>query len=75
MNVKNEALVVVIENPYKEIKQDKNGALATTKENRHHAHGYGLPSIIKVASKYDGEVLTEFYNNLFKLTMILNLPD
>lgn len=75
MNVKKEALIIVIENPYKEVKLDKSGNLVTTKENKNNTHGYGLRSIAKVANKYEGEVLTDFGNNEFKLTLILNLLD
>ena len=73
MGVKKEALVLVIKNPFQnELREDKQGNLLSTK-NDGNRHGYGVKSIRRVAEKYNGEVLIETENQLFILTVIMNI--
>lgn len=73
MGVKKEALVLIIKNPFQnDIRKDKQGNLLSTK-NDGNRHGYGVKSIRRVAEKYSGEVFIETENQLFTMTIIMNL--
>lgn len=73
MGIKKKALVLVIKNPYEHIlKFDKSENLRTTKKESSR-HGYGLNSIRRVAHKYQGIIHTETDDNLFSLTVLMNL--
>lgn len=73
MGVKKEAWIIVIRNPYEhELKRDKNGNFISTKEDKQR-HGFGLNSVRKVAEKYQGEVITETSENIFSITIVMNL--
>ncbi len=73
MGVKKEALVLIIKNPFQnQIREDKQGNLLSTKKDGSR-HGYGVKSIRRVAEKYNGEVLVETENQLFIMTVIMNL--
>lgn len=75
MGIKKEALVLVVKNPYEHcIKKDKNGNLLSTKEEVSR-HGYGVNSIKRVAERYHGEVFIDTQNNIFAMTVIMNLGE
>lgn len=75
MGIKKEALVLVVKNPFEaELKRDKDGKLLSTKAESA-KHGYGINSIIKVAEKYDGDVIIEEEDRKFIITVTMNLKD
>ena len=72
MGVKKEAWILVIKNPYEhELRFDRSGNLLSTKKDRKQ-HGYGLHSVIRIAQEYNGEVLTDFSDNMFTVTVVIN---
>lgn len=73
MGVKRNAWITVIKNPYEhELKRDKNGSLLSTKEDGKR-HGFGLDSIRKIVEKYQGEVIVEMSDQIFSVTIVMNL--
>lgn len=75
MGVKKEACIIVIKNLYEnKIKRDKNGRILSTKKEKYR-HGYGLKSIEKIAEEYQGEAIVNFKDNIFSLTVVLNLGE
>lgn len=75
MGIKKEALVLVVKNPFEgPLKKDKNGKLLSTKEE-FNKHGYGINSIVKVAEKYNGDVIIEEEEGKFIITITMNLKD
>lgn len=75
MGIKKESLVLVVKNPFKGVlKKDKDGKLLSTKEECT-KHGYGINSIIKVAEKYNGDVIIEEEDRKFIITVTMNLKD
>ncbi|MFG6323696.1 MAG: GHKL domain-containing protein [Lachnospiraceae bacterium] len=75
MGVKKEAWVVVIKNPYEhKIEKNWTGIPVSTKKEKHR-HGYGLKSIMKIADKYQGEVVIETKDGLFSLIIVLNFRE
>lgn len=53
---------------------DKDGKLLSTKDECT-KHGYGINSIIKVAEKYNGDVIIEEEDRKFIITVTMNLKD
>lgn len=73
MGIKKESCIIVIKNLYEnKIKRNKRGRILSTKREEHR-HGYGLKSIEKIAEEYWGEVIVDIKDNIFSLTVILNL--
>ena len=76
MGVKKEAWIMVIKNPYEhEINKDRDERIMSTKKEEKYKHGYGLKSIMRIADKYQGEVIIDTENDVFSLTVILNFGD
>lgn len=72
MGIKKEAWVLLIKNPYEhKLLLDRNGNLLSTKKDKKQ-HGYGLTSVIRIAEKYNGEVLTDYSENRFAVTVVMN---
>lgn len=63
---------LTVTNPVAENVKIKNNAIATTKEDKNH-HGFGLYSLRKVVGEYQGEINLTCQNNLFKISMELNM--
>ncbi|HJC23242.1 MAG TPA: GHKL domain-containing protein [Candidatus Eisenbergiella merdavium] len=75
MGVKKGTLIIIIKNPYEnELKKSKSGDFLSTKHNSK-GHGFGLGAIKKVADKYSGDVLIETQNNIFGITILLDLEE
>lgn len=75
MGIKKEALVMVVKNPLSgSLKRNKDGKLLSTKEDSK-KHGYGINSIIKVAKKYNGDVIIEDEDGEFIITVTMNLEN
>lgn len=75
IGAKKEACVIIIKNSYEnKIKRNKNGKILSTKKDTNR-HGYGLKSIEKIASKYQGEIIIDIDYNTFLLTIILNFKN
>ena len=63
---------LTVTNPVAENVKIKNNTVATTKEDKNH-HGFGLYSLRKVAEEYQGELKLSCENNLFEITVELNI--
>lgn len=75
MGIKKQSLVLVVKNPFNGVlKMDKDGKLLSTKDECT-KHGYGINSIIKVAEKYNGDVIIEEEDRKFIITVTMNLKD
>lgn len=75
MGIKKEALVLVVKNPLAgSLKRNKDGRLLSTKEDSKR-HGYGINSVIKVARKYNGDVIIEEEGGEFVITVTMNLEN
>lgn len=75
MGVKKEAWVVVIKNPYEhKIEKSRTGIPVSTKKEKHR-HGFGLKSILRIADKYQGEVVIETKDGIFSLIIVLNFGE
>ena len=75
MGIKKEALVLVVKNPLSgSLKRNKDGKLLSTKEDSKR-HGYGINSVIKVARKYNGDVIIEEEGGEFVITVTMNLEN
>lgn len=75
MEIKKEALVLVVKNPLAgSLKRNKDGKLLSTKEDSKR-HGYGINSVIKVARKYNGDVIIEEEGGEFVITVTMNLEN
>ena len=69
------SLSIVVQNPYKEeIKKNENGLLVTNKKDSIN-HGIGLSSVQRSVDKYNGELLIEHDNRIFKATVLLYPPE
>lgn len=67
-------LSIVIQNPYKgNIKKNRRGQIITSKPDKR-VHGIGLDSVQRTVEKYDGELLVEYKNGLFKVNVLLYQP-
>ena len=53
------------------IQKDRRGTLLSSKDDKGR-HGYGLKSIMKIAAKYQGDVVIEDAGNVFSLTVVMN---
>lgn len=75
MGIKKEALVLVVKNPLEDsLRRNKDGKLLSTKEDSKR-HGYGINSVIKVARKYNGDVIIEEEGGEFVITVTMNLEN
>lgn len=75
MGIKKGSLVIRVKNCFcHQLKRNKTGRLLSTKKISD-GHGYGLLSIEKTVEKYQGYILTEVKEDLFILTVIMNLGD
>lgn len=75
MGIKKEALILVVKIPLAgSLKKDKDGKLLSTKEDSK-KHGYGINSIIRVARKYNGDVIIEDEEGQFVITVTMNLEN
>lgn len=75
MGIKKEALVLVVKYPLAgSLKRNKDGKLLSTKEDSKR-HGYGINSVIKVARKYNGDVIIEEEGGEFVITVTMNLEN
>lgn len=73
MGIKKEALVLVVKNPLAgSLKRNKDGKLLSTKEDSKR-HGYGINSVIKVARKYNGDVIIEEEGGEFVITFVITV--
>lgn len=50
---------------------DKHGKLITSKESRGISHGFGVRNIQETASKYNGQLKTQYENGVFTSTVLL----
>lgn len=75
IGVKKTAWVLVMKNPFEHvIKKDRQGRILSAKREKE-GHGYGLKSVIKIAEKYQGDVMIDEEKNIFCLTVVLHLGE
>ncbi len=71
---KKEALSIVIKNSFNGIiKKDNSGTILTSKKEEADYHGHGIISIKKAIHRYNGEMVIETENQIFRLTILLDL--
>ena len=65
------SLSIVVKNPYEgKILEDRNGQLLTNKPDKKN-HGIGLDSVRRAVGRYNGELLAEYGNGMFRATVLL----
>lgn len=70
---RNNALYIMVKNFFAgELLIDKHGNYQTTKGNKN-KHGFGLQSISTLVEKYNGEMVIDIEEDIFKLTIWLEL--
>ncbi|MCM1256321.1 MAG: GHKL domain-containing protein [Roseburia sp.] len=75
IGIKKDAWVLVMKNPYEHvIEKDRRGRILSSKKEKDR-HGYGLKSMIKIAEKYQGDVVINEEKHFFCLTVVLNLGE
>lgn len=75
MRTKKSAWIIVMKNPYKhEIRKDRWGRIVSSKKEKDR-HGYGLKSIMKIAAKYQGDVVIDASKKMFSLTIVMNFRE
>ena len=67
----NDMLIVKVENGCKNAPKQAGGKFLTTKDDQSF-HGWGLKSVQSAAERYDGTVVTEYENNIFKVVVTLS---
>lgn len=75
INVKEKGgfLVATIENYYEGDLRLSNGLPITSKEDKI-LHGFGMKSIKQIVERYKGNLVVQAENNLFKLKMVIPIP-
>lgn len=69
------SISIMIQNPYKgNIRKNSNGQILTSKPDRKN-HGIGLKSVRYAVDKYNGELLIDHDNEIFKATALLYPPE
>lgn len=75
MRTKKSAWIVVMKNHYNHvIERDKRGKIVSSKKGKDR-HGYGLKSIVKIAEKYQGDVVIDDSKRIFSLTIVMNFRE
>lgn len=69
---RNDYIVLICENTYKEELRKNILGFLTTKENKKE-HGYGIKIIKSIVDKYDGEMNIQAKNGSFKVIMVFNI--
>lgn len=70
-----ESLTIMVQNPYEgKIRRNDRGQLLTSKRDSIN-HGIGLSSVQRKVDKYNGELLTDYENGLFRATVLLYPPE
>lgn len=69
------SLSIVVKNPYTgKIRKNGSGQILTNKQDNLN-HGIGLSSVKRCVDKYNGELLTDYGNRMFKATVLLYPPE
>ena len=69
------SLTIMVQNPYEgKIRRNDSGQLLTSKKDSIN-HGIGLSSVQRKVDKYNGELLTDYENGLFRATVLLYPPE
>lgn len=65
------SLSIMVQNPYEgKIIRNRSGQILTSKQDRLN-HGIGLSSVKRCVDKYNGELLTDYGNGIFKAVVLL----
>lgn len=69
------SLSITVRNPYQgKIRTDENGQIVTGRQDGRN-HGIGLPSVRLSVAKYNGELLTDYGDGVFRATVLLYPPE
>lgn len=69
------SLSIMVENPYQgEVMEDSASHIVTSKQDKKN-HGIGLDSVQRTVKKYNGELLLDYKNGLFKAMVLLYPPE
>ena len=69
------SLSIIVQNPYEgKITRNGSGQILTNKQDSSN-HGIGLSSVQRSVDKYNGELLTEYGEGMFKATVLLYPPE
>lgn len=69
------SLSIMVQNPYAgKIRESSSGQILTGKQDGTN-HGIGLPSVQRTVEKYNGELLTDYGDGIFKATVLLYPPE
>ena len=69
------SLSIVVQNPYSgKIRKNSRGQILTSKHDSMN-HGIGLPSVQRSVDKYNGEMLTDYGNGIFRGAVLLYPPE
>jgi signal transduction histidine kinase len=63
-------LIIIIKNTHNNILEIENNELSTTKKDKEN-HGIGIPSIKKSLENYDGEIIIEYTETVFSVSVII----
>ena len=69
---RNDYIVLICENTYKEELRKNILGFLTTKENKKE-HGYGIKIIKSIVNKYNGDMNIQEKDNIFRVVIILNI--
>ena len=67
----NAMLIIKVENGYGNAPKQKNGNLMTSKADKA-SHGWGLKSVQTAADRYDGTIITDYENGVFRSVVTLS---
>ena len=69
------SLSIVVRNPYEgNIIKSSSGQILTSKSDIKN-HGIGLISVQRTVDKYNGELLIDYENNVFKVSVLIYPPE
>ena len=69
------SLSIMVQNPYEgKVTRNGSGQILTNKQDRLN-HGIGLSSVQRSVDKYNGELLTDYGEGIFKATVLLYPPE
>lgn len=67
-------LSINITNLYKGEIDQKNGEIITSKQDKNY-HGFGIKSIKNIVKKYDGDIVMNTQDNIFKTSIMIPIPE
>ncbi len=75
IGIKRAELVLVVQNTFQDCPQlDQWGNFVTNKKNSNQ-HGFGIPSVKRIADKYEGNSLFQIKDNMFEAIILIHLSE